>query len=359
MKKKYIDIGTITFNCYTFILILRLGVILFFFFVICFGGPLCNKAALFCIFAPMESYQCPVAVLLLVFNRPQHGAAALLRIRLVQPARLYIHADGARSGRPGEAEAVVQTRRIVDLIDWPCEVITLFREENKGLREGVGDALNWFFREEPCGIVIEDDCLPDPSFFRFCAELLERYAHDETVMHIGGSNLIERFTKDGGSDYFWSEFSLVWGWASWRRAWANMDIRLTGLDAFKTSDKMQDFISSIPARAYMLDKFEVTRARKNNSWAYAWFYSILNHGGICIVPSVNLIQNVGIGDTNATNTTGFNAQSAIAAGAVQFPLRHPEHQKVDPMKEKQLFFHTQKSRFRLWLWYVLHLMGLR
>lgn len=298
-------------------------------------------------------------VLLLLFNRPEHAAAALDRIRSVQPERLYVHADGPRPDRVGEAELVTQTREVLQQIDWPCTVHTLLRDTNWGLRKGVSDALNWFFAQEEQGIVVEDDCLPDPSFFAFCEDLLDRYAHDPRVMHIAGSNLAERYTEHLDSSFVWSKFSLVWGWASWRRAWQKMSLDFDGLDDFAEHD-LPKFLPGNPlAQAYLLDKFCVTRAGRNQSWAYAWFYSILKHNGLCIVPARNLIQNVGVGTAGATNTTGDDPRARLRARAMPFPLALPSKMEPIPVIETQLFYHTQKRRSRLWLWYLLHQLGLR
>lgn len=307
----------------------------------------------------MINYQCQVPILLLIFNRPVHAEAAFQRIRDVKPPRLYIHSDGPRADRPGEAEAVAATRRVVEHIDWPCDVYTLFRSDNKGLREGVKGALDWFFEAESAGIVIEDDCLPDHSFFQFCAELLEQYADNPNIMHIGGSNLIEQQTQSMHESYFVTKFSLVWGWASWRRAWQKMDINLTGLDEFIQSGKISELTSDLPAQRYMIDKFKVTRERKNHSWAYAWFYSILKNNGICLLPTLNLVQNTGVGDINATNTSRKDSKSEIRARQIIFPLIPPCLMNRNPAIESQLFYFTQKSRLRLWIWYFLHLIGLR
>ncbi|MBK7938528.1 MAG: hypothetical protein IPJ82_16235 [Lewinellaceae bacterium] len=133
--------------------------------------------------------RCQVPVLFLVFNRPHHTRAALERIRQVQPFKMYVHSDAARTTAAGEAGKVAEVRAIIEeKTDWPCEIKTLYRTENQGLRAGVFGALNWFFEQEPYGIVLEDDCMPDPTFFRFCSELLERHAGDEQIMHIGCSN---------------------------------------------------------------------------------------------------------------------------------------------------------------------------
>jgi hypothetical protein len=221
-----------------------------------------------------------------------------------------------------------------------------------GLREGVYGAINWFFEAELWGIIIEDDCIADPSFFAFCEQLLQKYADDPQVMHIGGSNLAQQYIEQGAASFVWSKYSLVWGWASWRRAWANMHIDLDGLEAFEQSGGINTLTSDKLAQVYMLDKFHTTRKKQNNSWAYAWFYSILRHNGICIVPSRNLVQNVGIGAENATNTTSNDSKSKLHAGSVSFPIQYPADRNIEPDLEKQLFYFTQKPRYRLWLWYL-------
>ncbi len=303
---------------------------------------------------------CQVAVLFLNFNRPEHTAKVLERIRAARPPRLYLHCDGPRSDRPGEVEQVTKVREILQSgVDWPCEVHTLFRESNLGLREGVFDAINWFFRAEPYGIVLEDDCVPDVSLFRYCEELLLRYADDPQIMHIGCSNLIEEHTQNRPESYVFSRFSLVWGWASWRRAWEKMKINLDDLAEFEAAGDIKKLVPNSLAQTYMLHKFHVTQRRENNSWAYAWFYTILKNNGLCIVPKVNLVQNVGVGEAAATHTTGQNDRAKRRANALTFPLNHPVNHLPDPLLEQQLFYATQKGRARLWLWFVLYLFGRR
>lgn len=305
----------------------------------------------------MPAIHCTEPVLLLAFNRPEHTRATLLRLREVRPALLYVHCDGPRAHVPDDVEKVDAVRALIQTeIDWPCTVRTLFRTENAGLRKGVFGAVNWFFEQEERGIILEDDCQPDPTFFLFCADLLEKYQSDGEIMHIGGSNLIEACTGTLPESYVFSRFSFVWGWASWRRAWAKMSLDLEGLDEFSA---IGAFIPGNMAQAYMLDKFNTTRLGKNNSWAYAWFYSILKNNGLCIVPTRNLVQNTGVGEEGATNTTQRNTSARLAAGSVSFPLIHPREKKIEPELEQRFFFATQKRRLRLWIWYFLHRMGLR
>ncbi|MBK8922898.1 MAG: hypothetical protein IPM81_15535 [Saprospirales bacterium] len=234
----------------------------------------------------------------------------------------------------------------------------LFRPDNEGLRKGVYGALNWFFEQEEWGIVLEDDCVPDPAFFPFCSELLIKYQHEEQIMHIGCSNLLATQTMPTGSSYVFSKFSFVWGWASWRRAWQKMEINLDGLGEFERIGGMRRFLSNAMAREYMLEKFRSTRAGRNNSWAYAWFFSILKNNGLCVVSATNLVENTGIG-AGATHTTGKNKRAQLRSGPIGFPLAHPGCFAVDTRLEMQFFYTTQKRKYRLWLWYILRRLRLR
>jgi hypothetical protein len=178
-------------------------------------------------------------------------------------------------------------------------------------------------------------------------------------MHIGGSNLAQHLTAPRPESYVFSRFSFVWGWATWSRAWKKMAISLDGLDDFAGSENFKQFVPNFMSRVYMLDKFYHTQQRKNNSWAYAWFYSILKNNGLCIVPKRNLVQNVGVGERSATNTTSSNATARLRAGKLEWPLIHPTERTPQPWLEQQFFYTSQKKRLRLLIWWVLKKLGLR
>lgn len=299
-------------------------------------------------------------ILLLLFNRPQHTAAMIEVLRSLRPAQLFVHSDGPRGHVPEDKEKVEAVRAtLAASIDWPCEVHRLFRDENAGLRNGVSGALNWFFGQVSQGIVLEDDCLPDLSFFPFCETLLYRYADNHQVMHIGGSNVAENLSRHDSDSYFFSRFAFVWGWASWQRAWGKMTLQLDGLDEFERQNCLSQLSSDRMAQTYLYDKFRATAQEKNNSWAYAWFYSILRAGGRCIVPKVNLVQNTGIGDASATHTRNTNKTASIQTKPIDWPLLHPLNTEPDPIRDRQIFYFAQKSRFHLILWFLLKKMGLR
>ncbi len=165
-------------------------------------------------------------VLFLVFNRPDSTRKVFDAIRSARPPKLYITADGPRPDRPAEAKLCSEVRAIASAVDWPCEVKTLFRESNLGCKAGVSSGITWFFSHEDEGIILEDDVLPVPTFFNFCDEMLERYRDDARVSMISGCNLISNHFSPKQS-YFFSRYNLIWGWATWRRAWQHYDVAMT------------------------------------------------------------------------------------------------------------------------------------
>ncbi len=302
---------------------------------------------------------CSVPVLLLSFNRPEKTAQVLEQIKLAAPPRIYAHCDGPRAQVAGEAERVAEVRRIIVEKTAGLPLKTLFRENNFGLKSGVSGAIDWFFSQEEYGIILEDDCMPDPTLFRFCEELLLRYKDDPEVMHIGCSNISEPYLDGRKESYVFSKFPFIWGWASWRRAWNKMDIEVQELDKFEPRLPFGRFWIIASAQRYLRAKFQDTKTGKNKTWDYQWFYSILNNNGLCIVPSINLVQNTGIGEAEATNTTKDNELARRAAQSMHFPMVHPASKDIDLKLEQQFFYDSQKSRFRLWIWSILKAAGLR
>jgi hypothetical protein len=262
-------------------------------------------------------------ILIVAFNRADKVQRVFNRVREVQPKQLFLSVDGARSHKKEEAEKVKAVQDVINQVDWECEVKTLFREENLGCRVGVSSGIDWFFEHVEHGIILEDDCVPDISFFHFCEELLERYKDDDRIMQISGSNLIPDKFSHYDTSYVFSNFALIWGWATWRRAWQKRDVHLKYFPRFVEENKISRLISDWGGQRYMLDKFNDTYLKVNDSWAYAWFCNILYHDGLSILPTDNLIQNIGI-DEEATHTKGVGLERyQKASTGVSFPLKHP------------------------------------
>ena len=260
-------------------------------------------------------------VLLLVFNRPETTRRVFERIRSVKPGRLYVAADGPRADRPGEAARCAEARAVVD-VDWDCEVRTDLRDANLGMPRGIVAALDWFFAQEPEGIVLEDDCLPSRSFFWFCQALLERYSEDERVMQISGSNFL-RGRHPLEVSYYFSRINDIWGWATWRRAWRHFDARMSTFAAFRAQGRIADYIAEPEIAAWLLTYFDKAAAAggERGVWSSAWAYALCTQNGLTAVPRVNLVENIGFGSgTHAANS--YAAYGAVPAEELD-ELLHP------------------------------------
>jgi len=239
-------------------------------------------------------------VLFLIFNRPDTTEKVFSAIRAARPPRLYIAADGPRKEKIEDQDLCAETRRVVAKVDWDCQVFTLFRDQNLGCRTAVSSAISWFFAQEEMGIILEDDCLPDPTFFPFCEIMLKRYAHDTRITHIGGSNYQENIPR-GDGDYYFSRLVHVWGWASWRRAWDHYDVDMKRWELFKRNGYLRQFFPDVRIRDHYMFVLEETYMKRFNTWDYQLFFSSLVQGGLSVIPNVNLISNIGYGP-QATHT---------------------------------------------------------
>jgi hypothetical protein len=263
-------------------------------------------------------------ILFLVFNRLDTTQRVFEAIRAARPPRLYVAADGPRAAKAGEAERCEAVRRVATAVDWPCELVTLMRTENLGCKRAVSSALTWFFEHEAEGIVLEDDCLPDPSFFPYCDDLLERHRDDPRVMSISGDNFISD-TWAPDESYYFSRYAHIWGWASWRRAWQLYDVNML---RWTTGDKDEQLARWLPesrrARDHWRSIFDRVSSGAIDTWDYQWNYACSQQGGLSCIPRVNLIANIGFGE-GATHTLSAESKHAnLPVGAMPMPLRHPE-----------------------------------
>lgn len=245
-------------------------------------------------------YQTKSPVLFVIFNRPDTTFEVFEQIRKAKPARLYISADGPRTHKPGEDVLCAEARSVVARIDWQCEVKTLFNDKNLGCKDAVSAAITWFFENEEEGIILEDDCLPANSFFKFCDTLLEEYRYDTRVRHITGCNL-QNGKKWGTGTYYFSNRTHVWGWASWRRVWNDYDKNLKKYDTDDIKDKLQSVYADPLVAETWMNIFTELKAGRINSWAYQLDFINLFNNGLTIIPNENLISNIGFGD-GATHT---------------------------------------------------------
>ncbi|MFO1390201.1 glycosyltransferase family 2 protein [Cellvibrio sp.] len=275
-------------------------------------------------------------ILLVVFNRPDTTRQVFEAIRAARPPRLYVAADGPRPERPDEAEKCAEVRRLTTQIDWPCELKTLFRSNNLGCKLGVSSAIDWFFKNEPEGIILEDDIVPLPSFFLYCDELLEKYRYDHRIGIISGCNFVAQSISISES-YFFSIYNHIWGWASWRRAWQHYDISMINWPAWKKGKGIKKYSNASKLfEAYWSNIFEKTHNDPSVTWwDYQWTFICWEKNMLSILPKSNQIINIGFG-TDATHTTGeapnfvMNSKPKI----IDFPLVHPKKIEINNFADK-------------------------
>ena len=284
----------------------------------------------------MENFRLMTPVLFIIFKRPDTTIRVFEQIRMAAPPKLYVAADGPRPGIPGEAERCRQAREIIKKVDWPCEVKTLFQKENLGCRLGAVGAVTWFFSHEPEGIVLEDDCLPELSFFRFCQETLEKYRDDLRVMMITGDNY--KFGKKVGPySYYFSRYLNMWGWASWRRAWNLYDIKITLWPEIRDNRTLFRIFDNPREAQFWSNHYQLVYEGKIDTWDYQWgLISCLNHG-ITVTPNVNLVSNIGFANCASHTHNATDKHAAIPTTAMTFPLCHPPFVATDATADRETF----------------------
>lgn len=288
-------------------------------------------------------------ILFLIFNRPDVTQKVFDQIRKIRPINFYVAADGPRKGSKFDIINCKETIEIINQIDWPCKLQTLFREENLGCGFAVCSAISWFFEHVEHGIILEDDCLPNLSFFPFCAELLEKHKEDKDIYVISGTNMQNGIVRGSGSYYF-SNYPVTWGWGSWRRAWSQFNYDIPNFDqSFKSGDFDYCF-QSFYEKLYWRRKIKMGQNEKNSIWDYQWYYAIWKNKGMAITSNVNLITNIGFRNNASHNFLLDSAREPSTTFSNSFPLIHPI-KKVDRIADlytyKNAYSHTFNRFLRL------------
>jgi hypothetical protein len=260
-------------------------------------------------------------ILFIVFNRPETTQVVFNEIRKMKPRQLFVSADGARDGKDGESEKCEAVRKITEQVDWECEVLRRYSDINLGCKVGASSAVDWFFENVEEGIIIEDDCVPSQSFFAFCEELLEKYRDDERVMHIGSNNFQFGHVRGDGSYYF-SKYNGMWGWATWRRAWEHYDISMQTFPSFLAQKQILNVCDTKVMQKHWLGLFSAAHENRVNTWDYQWTYAIWVNDGLCIIPNINLVSNIGFGK-DATHTKRNSKATNLVAGSMGEEIVHP------------------------------------
>ena len=268
----------------------------------------------------------PVAFL--IFKRPDTTEKVFSAIRQAQPPKLLVIADGPRKDKPGEAEKCAATRTIIDRVDWDCEVLKNYADVNIGCKQRVSSGLDWVFDNVEEAIILEDDCVPHPTFFKFCEELLEKYRYDERIMSITGTNLLGKW-KPALQSYHFSYYFNCWGWATWKRVWDYYDADMKLWSKPEIQNRVRDVIADNKQFLNRKKCLDSTYLGENNSWAYQFFFLCLMYSGLSITPSLNLVSNIGF-TQEGTHTKAVNDTRAnLPLHSMNFPLQEPLGIAVD------------------------------
>lgn len=281
-------------------------------------------------------------VLFIVFNRPAKTKLVLKKIAMYRPKEIFIAADGPRNGNAMDATRCEEVRKIIkEEISWDCNKHFLYRNDNKGCRDAVSEAITWFFNHVASGIILEDDCVADPSFFEYAALLLKKYEDDKNVFSIAGANF--GYRPHTGFSYSTSRYMNMWGWATWRRVALGIDYSLKEWGGFTSFEKNKFLFNCLSVKHNDLDIgwikfwrniFDKISHNKIDTWDYQWFYFQFKSAAITLVPAINLVENIGF-DEEATHTREWDDSHEAKAGFIELPLKHPTSLLPDKIFEEK------------------------
>lgn len=266
-------------------------------------------------------YNVKSPILFLIFNRPKETNIVFNSIKIAKPKKLYIAADGPRNNGKDEI-LCVETKRILNQIDWECEVKTLFRDENLGCGLAVSSAISWFFKNEEEGIILEDDCNPNNDFFRFCDEMLDLYRNETKIGHICGCNFQDNIIRDDG-DYYFSRLTHVWGWASWKRVWKEYNYDMNQLDNQIELDFLNPLTKNKHFKNFLYYILKQTQLGKINTWDYQYFFTNRIKNFLSIIPNYNLISNIGFNELGTHTSDPNSLQANIPHSELPVKMNHP------------------------------------
>lgn len=273
-------------------------------------------------------------VVLLIYNRPAHTAKVFEALATVQPRTLLVVADGPRSDRADDTAQVGAARAVIERVDWPCQVLTNYAPVNLGCRRRVASGLTWAFETVEEAIVLEDDCVPHPTFFRFCTKLLDRYRDDERVMTIDGFCALPMHARPPHS-YFFSQNVGSWGWASWRRAWRHFDMNMASWPSFRDQGWLRAIADTPQEADFWTSRFDAVHAGLKDSWAFAWRYACWANSGLSARSAVSLVRNIGFG-AEATHTRLPHPYAAVTLEGLE-ELVHPPFVVRDKYRDRAMF----------------------
>ncbi len=276
----------------------------------------------------MFNFQLNTPVAFFIFRRPDTTEKVFEVIRQAKPPKLLVISDAPRPNRPDEAENCAACRAIIDRVDWDCEVLKNYADVNMGMKSRQASGFDWIFDTVDEAIILEDDTLPHPTFFRFCEELLEKYRYDERVMMISGTNFLQEW-KSKLHSYHFGYFGCTWGWASWKRAWNCYDIEMKLWSEPEIKQRVQDTLANPKYFSEVVKNLDPTYSGVIQTWDYQWEFARFINSGLSVNPARNLIANIGFGEDAVNTFKDYRGISNLPLEPMSFPLRHPHSIAVD------------------------------
>jgi hypothetical protein len=280
----------------------------------------------------MSEFQLKTPVAFIIFNRPDTTERVFAEITRAKPPKLLVVGDGPRASRSGESERVSAARAIINRVDWNCEVLTNYSGVNLGCKQRVSSGIDWVFKQVEEAIILEDDCVPHPTFFRFCEELLVKYRNDDRIGMISGDNFQFGQNRGDGSYYF-TRYCHIWGWASWRRAWKNYDVTLSDWPRLRDQNWLDTLGLKRAEKKHWFRSFEMVSNNQIDTWDHQWTMACWSNKMLSIMPNVNLISNLGFG-VEATHTHKASIYANMIHEPIRFPLIHPNSVMADAQADQ-------------------------
>ena len=293
-------------------------------------------------------------ILILAFNRPNETENLINKLAHHKPLKIYFNQDGPRENNKYDKKLCAEVLNIVDKkINWNVEIKKKINKKNMGLKKSVESGIDWFFKNEEFGIILEDDCSPNTNFFNFCSQMLIDHMKNEKIFSISGSNFIHnKFNIE--EDFFYSKYAHCWGWATWKRAWVKYDGNLNGLFDYVSSNKWKTLHENILEQHYWINIFKKVHHGKINSWAFPWLFSIWKNDGLNIIPSKNFVENIGFGP-NATNTFSYDKKFFYQTFDEKFIVKkYPKKNIANKKADKAIFEIHFKGKYNFWPWKILY-----
>jgi len=290
-----------------------------------------------------------IPILITAWNRPEKIRKLIKTLKILKPENLYFSCDGPKNQSKLELEKINLTRKIINHdVNWECNVKKKFNATNLGCRVNMINSIDWIFENNEMAIILEDDCIPKPDFFKFCYLLLKKYEKDFDIWNINGTNLQNGNLRGDGSYYF-SKYFHSWGWATWRNRWLMLDDKMASYEDFKKNRNKKYYFLNKSEEKYWINIWDNLKYKnKPDSWAYRWLYTCIVNKGLSITPNINLINNIGF-DYDASNTkikvNNFSSISKVKLFSDNGLLKHPQDRKINFHADKYTFLNSFKISF--------------